>query len=70
MRTYQYDDRPCDHCRRAADDPERGPALWVTDARPLDFGVPGMIFEANPGEPVLCDDCEGVRRVKKRVTPR
>jgi len=66
--TYTYSDLPCDHCRRTADDADRGPALWITDARPLDFGEPGMIFESNPGEPKLCDDCEMVRRANRRKT--
>lgn len=69
-RTYRASDLPCDHCGREADDPDRGPALWITDAQPLDLtyrdgrtGEPaGDIIEGNPGEPKLCDECEMVRR--------
>lgn len=69
MRTYRYSDLPCERCGRGPDDPDRGPALWITDARPLDLthtdsrGRPaGEIAESNPGEPKLCDDCDLSRR--------
>ena len=74
--TYTYSDLPCDHCRRTADDADRGPALWITDARPLDLTytdgrtgqAAGVVVESNPGEPKLCDDCEMVRRANRRKT--
>ncbi len=64
-RTYTNSGLPCDHCRRTADDAERGPALWITDARPMDFGGDVGIVESNPGEPKLCDDCEMVWRAAR-----
>lgn len=66
-RTLTYSDLPCEHCRRESTDDARGPALWITDARPLDSGEPGMIFESDPGEPKLCDACEMAwRRARRR----
>lgn len=74
-RTYTTSTLPCDRCRRTADDAERGPALWITDARPLDLTytdgrtglAAGVVVESNPGEPKLCDDCEvAVRAARQR----
>lgn len=51
MRTHTFSDLPCDFCGR------RLGSLVITDARPLISDEIG-IFEANPGEPKLCDDCD------------
>jgi hypothetical protein len=61
MRTYQYHTGECESCHEV---PDNG-ALWVTTARVLDFGVPGLIFEPNPSEPKMCDDCELIARKKE-----
>ncbi len=71
-RTYQFSPLPCDRCCRPPTDADRGPALWITDARPLDLTYTdgtgragGEIVESNPGEPKLCDDCEMVWRAAR-----
>lgn len=63
MRSYKMHPGECESCHQT---PDNG-ALWVTTARVLDFGVPGLIFEPNPCEPKLCDECELEHRAERKV---
>lgn len=58
MRTHRHSNLPCDHCG------ETSGSLVITDARPLITDEIG-IFEANPQEPKLCDDCDTARAVRR-----
>lgn len=58
MRTHRFSDLPCEFCGH------RHGSLVITDARPLVTDEIG-IFEANPQEPKLCDDCDTARSVRR-----
>lgn len=50
-------DGACACCGRAG-------SVWCStvDVRPIDTGMPGLIWEANTSEPDLCDTCDYAQR--------